>query len=139
MPALLTFTVSRLPEQATEMNIRTAYLAGAVVVFDDPSGAACIPGGLWPWGLSAGAPPEPVLIGPVQPCGCAWPFSSGGVWVGDELVCAGCAKALSTRQSAAKHKIALDNLTRVPPMRSLNLQDLLPFRIVQRNRPAWHP
>lgn len=50
------------------MNIRgRSYFAGAVVVLDDPSGAACMPGGLWPWGLSAGAPPDPVLIGPVQP------------------------------------------------------------------------
>lgn len=68
----------------------TVYLAGAVVVLDDPSGAACMPGGLWPWGLSAGAPPDPVLIGPVQPCGCSWPFSSGGVFCADgESVCAG--------------------------------------------------
>jgi hypothetical protein len=27
-------------------------------VLFDPSGAACIPGGLWPCGLSAGAPPR---------------------------------------------------------------------------------
>jgi hypothetical protein len=56
-----------------------AYFSGSTTVLVDPSGAACIPGGLWPCGLSAGAPPEDVLIGPVQPCGCNWPLSSGGV------------------------------------------------------------
>jgi hypothetical protein len=56
------------------------YLSGATIVLLDPSGAACMPGGLWPWGLSAGAPPDCVLIGPVQPCGCNWPFCSGGVF-----------------------------------------------------------
>ena len=42
---------------------------GSTMVFDEPSGAACMPGGDCPWGLSAGAPPLPVVIGPVQPCG----------------------------------------------------------------------
>ena len=50
------------------------------MVFEEPSGAGCIPGGDWPCGLSGGAPPVPVSIGPVQPCGCFWPFVSG-VWV----------------------------------------------------------
>ena len=61
---------------------RPNYLSGATVVFEEPSGAACIPGGDWPCGLEGGAPPVPVSIGPVQPCGCFWPFVSGtGVWV----------------------------------------------------------
>src|ERR1700760_1325937 len=50
-----------------------------MVVLDEPSGAACIPGGLCPCGLSAGAPPVVVSIGPVQPCGCFCPFASGEV------------------------------------------------------------
>ena len=61
---------------------RPHYSSGATVVFEEPSGAACIPGGDWPCGLEAGAPPVSVLMGPVQPCGCFWPFVSGtGVWV----------------------------------------------------------
>src|SRR6478736_2914435 len=54
-----------------------SVLSGAVVVFDEPSGAACMPGGLCPCGLAAGEPPLPVSIGPVQPCGCFCPIVSG--------------------------------------------------------------
>jgi hypothetical protein len=36
-----------------------------------------MPGGLWPCGLSGGAPPTPVSVGPVQPCGCFSPLTSG--------------------------------------------------------------
>ena len=54
------------------------YLGGATTVLVDPSGAGCMPGGLCPCGLSAGAPPDFVSSGPVQPCGCNWPLSSGG-------------------------------------------------------------
>ena len=37
----------------------------------EPFGAACIPGGVSPCGLEAGAPPvDLVSIGPVFPCGC---------------------------------------------------------------------
>ena len=43
---------------------RPHYLSGATVVFEEPSGAGCIPGGDWPCGLSGGAPPVPVSIGP---------------------------------------------------------------------------
>lgn len=53
------------------------YLSGSTAVLVDPSGAGCIPGGLWPCGLSAGAPPDLVSSGPVQPCGCNRPLSSG--------------------------------------------------------------
>ena len=43
---------------------------GPEIVFDDPSGADCMPGGVSPCGLEAGAPPLlPVVIGPVGPCG----------------------------------------------------------------------
>lgn len=55
---------------ASPRNCYRGYLGGATVVLVDPSGAGCIPGALCPWGLSGGAPPEPVLVGPVQPCGC---------------------------------------------------------------------
>jgi len=48
------------------------------MVFDEPSGAACMPGGVWPCGLSAGAPPVLVFRGPVGPCGCFSPLFSGG-------------------------------------------------------------
>jgi hypothetical protein len=44
-----------------------------MMVLEDPWGAACMPGGVCPCGLSAGAPPEPVSKGPVRPCGCVWP------------------------------------------------------------------
>jgi len=47
------------------------------MVFDEPSGAGCIPGGVWPCGLPAGAPPLLVSTGPVGPCGCCAPFVSG--------------------------------------------------------------
>ena len=57
---------------------RGNYFCGSTTVFVDPSGAACMPGGLCPCGLSGGAPPDLVSSGPVQPCGCNWPFSSGG-------------------------------------------------------------
>src|ERR1039458_8091343 len=46
------------------------FLSGSTTVFDEPSGAACMPGALSPCGLEAGAPPDLVLIWPVQPCGC---------------------------------------------------------------------
>src|SRR5664279_522263 len=46
------------------------FLSGSTIVFDEPSGAACMPGAVSPCGLEAGAPPDLVLIGPVQPCGC---------------------------------------------------------------------
>jgi hypothetical protein len=42
-----------------------------LVDLDEPSGAACIVGGVSPCGLDGGAPPLPVVIGPVEPCG--WP------------------------------------------------------------------
>lgn len=40
---------------------------GSTIVFEDPSGAACIEGGVCPCGLSAGAPPEPVSSGDERP------------------------------------------------------------------------
>src|ERR1041385_39361 len=60
---------------------RPGYLpslaSGETTVLPEPSGAGCMPGGLWPCGLSGGAPPVPVLIGPVLPCGCFSPTVSG--------------------------------------------------------------
>jgi hypothetical protein len=47
---------------------------GSTTLFDEPSGAACMVGGDCPWGLAAVAPPLPVVIGPVQPCGCSCPL-----------------------------------------------------------------
>jgi len=55
------------------------YFLGATTVFVDTPGATHIPDGLWPCGLSAGAPPDCVSIDPAQPCGCNWPSSSGEV------------------------------------------------------------
>lgn len=41
------------------------------IVLSEPLGADCIPGGVSPWGLDAGAPPSDfVSIGPVFPWGC---------------------------------------------------------------------
>ena len=40
------------------------------IVLSEPFGADCIPGGVSPWGLDAGAPPDLVSSGPVFPCGC---------------------------------------------------------------------
>lgn len=72
-------------------------------------------------------------MGPVQPCGCGWPFSSGGVGAADELVCAGWAEALWKKQSAAKHKIVVGNFTSDPPVRVLNRATLpsVPERALQ--------
>src|SRR5665811_116590 len=53
------------------------FLSGKTTVFDEPSGAACMPGAVSPCGLEAGAPPLVVLIGPVQPCGGNCPLASG--------------------------------------------------------------
>ncbi len=45
--------------------------ASVRVVLSEPFGAACMPGGVSPCGLAAGAPPlDLVFIGPVCPCGC---------------------------------------------------------------------
>src|ERR1700752_2794122 len=52
---------------------------GPEIVFDEPSGVDCMLGGVCPCGLSAGAPPWPVVIGPVGPCGCIWPLSFNSV------------------------------------------------------------
>src|SRR6478672_11600946 len=44
------------------------------IVLSEPFGADCIPGGVSPWGLDAGAPPtDLVLSGPGFPCGCVTP------------------------------------------------------------------
>src|SRR3981189_1689343 len=51
---------------------------GSTTDFDEPSGAACMPGGDCPCGLAAGVPPLPVVSGPVQPWGCACPLLSSG-------------------------------------------------------------
>jgi hypothetical protein len=52
---------------------RAAAGAVSTMVLDDPSGAACRPGGVCPCGLSAGAPPELGSRGPVRPWGCICP------------------------------------------------------------------
>jgi hypothetical protein len=49
---------------------RLAYRSGgegSTMDLDAPPGAGCIPGGVPPCGLSAGAPSEPVSSGPVHP------------------------------------------------------------------------
>jgi hypothetical protein len=55
--------------------------SGGFIVREEPSGAACMLGGLWPCGLDGGAPPLPVSSGPVQPCGCFTPSVEGEVVV----------------------------------------------------------
>jgi hypothetical protein len=55
------------------------HLFGASTIdLSEPSGAACMPGGDWPCGLDAGAPPVPVSRGPVGPCGCIMSRFCGG-------------------------------------------------------------
>jgi hypothetical protein len=54
------------------------------IVLSEPFGADCIPGGVSPWGLDAGAPPDLVLSGPVFPCGCVT-FPLGSVFVDGSL------------------------------------------------------
>jgi hypothetical protein len=54
------------------------------IVLSEPSGADCIPGGVSPWGLDAGAPPDLVLSGPVFPCGYVT-FPLGSVFVEGSL------------------------------------------------------
>jgi hypothetical protein len=55
--------------------------SGDFVDLEEPSGAACMFGGLWPCGLDAGAPPLPVSSGPVHPWGCSAPLVEGEVVV----------------------------------------------------------
>lgn len=54
----------------------------------EPCGADCIPEGVSPCGLAAGAPPDLVLIGPVGPCGDAWPRVSDGLFCAGTVFCA---------------------------------------------------
>src|SRR3954454_2972197 len=87
------------------------YFRGSTTVLDDPSGAACMPGGLWPCGLSGGAPPEEVSIGPVQPCGCSWPLASGAVVPVGCLTeplsgWAVCAPAMLAGNARARHSVS---------------------------------
>jgi hypothetical protein len=70
----------------------------------EPSGAACMFGGLWPCGLDAGAPPLPVSSGPVHPCGWFTPFVDGDV-VASELSGALCAFAMSDTNMPVKAAI----------------------------------
>jgi hypothetical protein len=53
--------------------------AGSTIVLEDPSGAACIPVGDCPCGLSAGVPPVVASSGPVLPCGWFWPCAPSAV------------------------------------------------------------
>jgi hypothetical protein len=50
--------------------VNPCYFAGSGS--DAPGGIACIPAGASPCGLAAGAPPVPVVSGPVGPCGEDW-------------------------------------------------------------------
>lgn len=89
------------------------YRFGSTTVFDEPPGAASVPDGVSPCGLSAGAPPEPVAsIWPVRPCGCIWPLVSGETvrpvlcgesvgWVWAGWVWANAVPAQNARQTAA--------------------------------------
>jgi hypothetical protein len=75
---------------------------------EEPSGAACMFGGLWPCGLDAGAPPLPVSSGPVHPCGCFTPFVEGDVFA-PELSGALCAFATSAPTMPVKAAIRIVN------------------------------
>jgi hypothetical protein len=92
------------------------HLGASIIVLLEPSGAACMPGGVCPCGLSAGAPPVPVSRGPVGPCGCVTPFMSGGstvrpVLCGESPGCCGldcvCADALPAHNARHKTTIAM--------------------------------
>src|SRR3982074_2370849 len=50
---------------------------GSTIDLDAPPGAGCMSGGVPPCGLDAGAPPVPVVSGPVHPWGWSWPLLSG--------------------------------------------------------------
>src|SRR5215831_9490956 len=103
------------PQERGHFAPRVAHylLFGPTIVLSAPSGAACIPGGDWPCGLDAGAPPVPVSRGPVGPCGCTTPCVSGGRTVrpvlcegspgcfGAEEVCAHAGPRHSAKASAA--------------------------------------
>ncbi len=77
-----TVTFARCSREPTHkvgpLTWRTRCYFGSTMVFEEPSGAGCMPGGDCPCGLSAGAPPLPVVIGPVRPCGCSCPLLSSG-------------------------------------------------------------
>src|SRR5665647_902242 len=47
-----------------------AFYRPVVPCDDGPFGVACMPAGVSPCGLDAGAPPDVVLMGPVGPWGC---------------------------------------------------------------------
>ena len=57
-------------ESSAPFGGRFFYFFSSTTVLFEPSGAASMPGGDCPCGLSAGAPPDPVLMGPVGPWGC---------------------------------------------------------------------
>src|SRR5664280_1670620 len=69
------------------------FLSGSTTVFDEPSGAACMPGAVSPCGLEAGAPPRLVLIGPVLDPGLSAVLFSG-------RACAHAIPAEETKQTA---------------------------------------
>ena len=77
--AALADGMARVDHRGQTGNLTTRYFfaGSSTMVLDDPSGAACIPGGVCPCGLSAGAPPVLVSSGPVCPCGCNGPCFSG--------------------------------------------------------------
>jgi len=52
-----------------------ALVSGSIVLFDEASGAACLPRGVWPCGLSAAAP-QFCVHRPCWFCGC-FPLFSG--------------------------------------------------------------
>ena len=97
------------PETAG-VSSREIYL-GSTIVFDDPSGAACILGGVCPCGLSAGAPPDPVSFGEGRPSGdCFSPSIVGGrtvrpVLSGESCPVVVCAEALPAHRTM--HTIAV--------------------------------
>ena len=103
-----------------------------------------MPGGLWPCGLSGGAPPEVVLIGPVQPCGCSWPLASGAVVPVGCLIeplsgCAVCAPAMLAGNTRVRHSVSA--VVRTEVLRSLtgllaNEQSSIRFQVLCSQKDA---
>src|SRR5262245_20733138 len=109
----------------------TTYF-GPEIVFDDPSGAACMPGGVWPCGLSAGAPPWPVVIGPVGPCGCIWPLSFNSVLPVECCECRLSAGSLLAGVSADATENGVTRQSRMNRRRMISLRNELYFKSLGR-------
>jgi hypothetical protein len=96
-----------MPRLETDQGVKRDYCArsgGDLMDFDEPSGAACMFGGVSPCGLDSGAPPLPVLSGPVEPCGWLAPLLVGG-FVGSLPEFCACALSVASKPSATAEMI----------------------------------